>query len=476
MSRRLEIDLGRQESPSRFGAVSLRTALLVGFGLTVGVWLFAGLYFGSRIAELDRQTTEVSERYVHAQRLLMSARMGVLLSSVHLRDALLARDDEVSEQARARVTAELEQAAESLARYVPVVNAANEHARVERLLGEITALRAAMLEMLGTDHDEWPDMAASFLSGRLTPRREAFMAVADELGTLNRTTFVAHQNALVDVYRQTQLRIWQVFGLTLAASLGIAVLSMLYAARLERKVRAQHSRDVEMQHGLQRLSSELMRVREEERRTLARELHDEVGQLLTAVKFQLASAERTLEERGVGGALLDGVRPVVEQALQTVRDLSHLLHPQVLDDLGLTAAVDLHIREFRRRHNEIRVELTESGLDERLPREIETVAYRIVQEALTNVIKHSGAKSCRVSLIRMARSLMVVVGDDGKGFEQTQQPARRGLGLVSMRERVLQVGGVFVVESAPGQGTRLVAELPVPEREERLDDMMPATA
>lgn len=475
MSRRREIDLGRQEPMSRFGVLSLKTALFAGFGLTVGVWLFAGLYFGSRIAELDRQTADVSERYLHAQRLLTSARVGVLLASVHFRDALLAPDRGLLDETRQSVTIELEQAAESLARYVPVVGSTDERARVERLLVEITELREAMLEMLDTDRDRWPEMAASFLSGRLTPRRQAFMTVADELGTLNRTAFVAHQDVIVDLYRQTQTRIWQVLGFTLAASLGIAGLSTFYAARLEQKVRAQHTRDIELQRGLQRLSTELIRVREEERRALARELHDEVGQLLTAAKFQIASAQRTLDEQGGPSTLLDEVRPIVERTLQTVRDLSHLLHPAVLDDLGLSAAVDLHVKEFRRRHDAIRVELTETGLEDRLPLEGETAAYRVVQEALTNVAKHSRATVCRVSLIRLSRSLMVVIGDDGTGFDQMQQPARRGLGLVSMRERVLQVGGTFVVESAPGRGTRIVAELPAPGLHEA-EALMPVSA
>jgi signal transduction histidine kinase len=217
-----------------------------------------------------------------------------------------------------------------------------------------------------------------------------------------------------------------------------------------------------------------MRVREDERRSLARELHDEVGQLLTAAKFQIAAAQRSIDEQGGSPAVLDDLRPIVERALQTVRDLSHLLHPAVLDDLGLSAAVDLHIKEFRRYHGSIRVEMTETGLCDRLPREVETVAYRIVQEGLANIAKHARAQSCRVSLIRLSRSLMVVVGDDGAGFNQGQQ-RHGGLGLVSMRERVNQVGGSFVVESAPGRGTRIVAELPAPQVRQRPAEM-PATA
>lgn len=287
------------------------------------------------------------------------------------------------------------------------------------------------------------------------------MVIANELTALNRASLREHQGEVEELYRQTQNRIWLALGGALALSLGIVLLSVRHAGRLERQVAEQHAQGLDLQHGLQRLSSELIRVREEERRMIARELHDEVGQSLTAIKFELAAAQHTLTERGGPDDLLDDMRPIVEQTLQTVRDLSHMLHPSVLDDLGLSAAVDLYIREFRRRHA-ISVELTESGMGDRLPRDVETAAYRIVQEALTNVAKHARASVCRVSFTRLEGSLVVVVGDDGVGFEPDRKGARThaGLGLVSMQERAMQLGGSLVVESAKGQGTRVVAELP----------------
>jgi len=463
MSGRREIEFGRGTTPPRLTTVSFRTALIVGFGLTVGVWGFAAVYFSGRIADLDTRTAEVRDRFIHAQALLTSARTSVLLSSVHLRDALLDSDEAAAEETRQAMVASLDAAAESLREYVPILNSPLEQARVEHLLAEIAELSRAMDEMLATDSAQWSAMAVPFLRGRLTPRRQAFMGVAEELGTLNRTSFVEHQVQVVELYRETQTRVWQVLGLALAVSLGIAGLSTWYAGRLERQVLDQHGRDIDMQRGLQRLSAELIRAREDERRTIARELHDEIGQSLTAVKFELAAAQNTADENGGPPHLLAAVRPIVERTLQNVRDLSHMLHPAVLDDLGLSAAVDLHVKEFRRRHA-IAVEVAETGLEERLPREVETVAYRIVQEAMTNVAKHSKATTCRLSLVRLVQSLVVVIGDDGVGIEQGKAPVpgvTRGLGLVSMRERAMQLGGSLMVESGPGRGTRIVAELPI---------------
>jgi signal transduction histidine kinase len=449
--------------PSRLRLGSLRGALFIGFGLTVGVWGLAGLYFSGRIAALDQGTTEVRERYVQAQSLLTTARTQVLLSSVLLRDALLDSEPVSAAETREAMVGALDTATDSLERYVPILDSPIEQARVQRLLVEIAGLRKTMFDMLATDSEEWPVMAAQFLRGRLTPRRQAFMTVADELGTLNRTSFVTHQAQVTELYRETQRNTWRVLGLALFLSLGIALLSTWYAGRLERQVNAQRARDVEMQRGLQRLSSELIRVREEERRALARELHDEVGQSLTAIKFELAAVQRVTSESGGPENLLANVRPIVERTLRTVRDLSQMLHPAVLDDLGLSAAVDLYVKEFRRRH-EIDVDFIETGMSQRLPREVEVAAYRVVQEALTNVAKHARASTCRLSLVQLEASLMVVVGDDGVGFEgggRTGVGEARGLGLVSMRERAMQLDGSVVVESAPGHGTRVIVEIPV---------------
>ncbi len=461
MNTRREISIVRPAPRVRTG--SIRGALLIGFGLTVSVWLVAGVYFSGRIADLDERTSRIRERFVRAQELLSTARTHVLLSSVLLRDALLDSNPDTVDASREAVGRALDTASASLEAYMPILLSPDEQARVERLRLEIDQLRREMFDMMAAHRSQPSSMVLPSVRGRLAPGREAFMTVADELGTLNRASFVEHHSQVDALYRDTQARIWFVLGGALALSLGIVLVSVRHAGRLEQQVAEQHMHGLDLQHGLQRLSSELIRVREEERRMIARELHDEVGQSLTAIKFELAAAQNTLDEHGGPANLLDDVRPIVERTLQTVRDLSHMLHPSVLDDLGLSAAVDLYIREFRRRHA-IGVELTETGMDDRLPREVETAAYRIVQEALTNVAKHARATTCRVSLARLERSLVVVVGDDGVGFERDRRGTgalRAGLGLVSMQERAMQLGGSLVVESARGQGTRVVVELPV---------------
>jgi signal transduction histidine kinase len=283
---------------------------------------------------------------------------------------------------------------------------------------------------------------------------------------MNRETFVQQQAGIAELYRVTQRRIWRQLGLALVASLGIAVLASLYSGRLESQLRHQRARDAQNTEDLQRLSSKLITAQEEERRNIARELHDEVGQVLTAIKVELAVAQTTIADSGVPAHVLDDARVITEGALQTVRDLSHLLHPAMLDDLGLRAAADWYLRGFSKRHD-IRAELVHGGMDERLSVETEVAAFRIVQEALTNVVKHARATSCRVVLERREQTVLIAIEDDGIGFDVADRPRSggpQGLGLVGIRERVAQLRGTLRIGRGADGGTRIGVELPARTR------------
>jgi two-component system NarL family sensor kinase len=147
--------------------------------------------------------------------------------------------------------------------------------------------------------------------------------------------------------------------------------------------------------------------------------------------------------------------------MQTVRNLSQLLHPAALDDLGLQAAIEASLRGLERRCR-IRANLQQIDLPGRLPREVELAAYRIVQEGITNVAKHAHATRCDVRLTQMVDRLLIEIEDDGVGFvEDTDRPiVARGLGLISVRERANRLGGTFNILSSPGHGTRLIISLP----------------
>ena len=445
---------------------TIKAAALIGFALIGGLWVFTGYFFTTRMAELERLSSEISGRYTRAQDLLASVRAEVLMGSVYVRDALLDPNPATADEYRRQLEDSYRSADDALQRYVPVLDVPGEQERITRLRAEIDAFRRTVLEVLATDSRLWPTEARNLLRRRIMPKREGVLRISEEVQALNRSAFVQQQNEIAALYRATQGRVWQTFGLAVTGSLAIALVATIYAGRLAGRIERQQLKDAETARDLQRLSSKLLTAQEEERRSIARELHDEVGQVLTAIKVELAVAQRAIEARGGQPDALADVRSITDGALHTVRDLSHLLHPAMLDDLGLAAAIDWYLKGFSRRHG-VRIELLQDRMEERLTADTEAAIYRIVQEALTNVAKHAQATTCRVYLQRLTNTLLVTIEDDGVGFEpEAPRPpgATRGIGLVGIRERVTQLRGELRLESAPGKGTRLTVEVPATVR------------
>jgi len=441
---------------------TIKAALLLGFALICATWLFAGYYFTRRMADLQSRASSISGRYMRAQDLLGTVRSQVLVGSVYVRDALLDPDRAHADEYRAKLEDAYRAAEEALRQYVPIVDVPTERERVARLRNEIDDFRNTVLNVLATDNSRWPIEARALLRRQIMPKRESVIRVTDEAQALNRSAFVQQQNEIASLYGATQRRLWGSFGVAVLVSLGIALLAAIYVGRLELRIHLQRVKEAENARDLQRLSMKLITAQEEERLVIARELHDEVGQALTAIKVELAVAHRAIEAAGVPGDVLADARAISENALHTVRDLSHLLHPTLLDDLGLTAAIDWYLKGFGRRHG-LRAELLHERMDERLQPETEAAAFRIVQEALTNVVKHAHASSCRVYLQRLTNTLLVTVEDDGIGFAAGPTglgDRSPGLGLISIRERASRLGGTLRLESAPGKGTRLTVEVP----------------
>jgi signal transduction histidine kinase len=446
-------------SPDR---LAIRTVLLLGFGLTLGLWLFSGYYFTRRVADVQRQSASIHQRYMHSQELLSTVRTQVLLGAVYVRDALLDPTPGAVITYRTQLEAALRHVEDALQHYEPIIDSRSETSQIAQLRAEVDSFRATVLDVLATDSSRWRADARFLLRDRIMPKRQAVIRVSEEVQALNRAAFVEQQQASARVYATTQRRIWTQFGLALAASFAIGLVATRHVSGLEWRLREQQARDAANSRDLQRLSSQLISAQEEERRTIARELHDEVGQALTAIKVELALAQRSVEAAGGSPAILEEARTITDGALHTVRDLSRLLHPALLDDLGLCAAVEAYVREFRKRHA-VSVELLHERMDERLPQATEAAAYRIVQEALTNVVRHAHATSCRVYIQRLVNTVLVTIQDDGIGFDAdaiVASDASHGLGLLGIRERAAQLRGTVRIETAPGHGTRITVELP----------------
>jgi signal transduction histidine kinase len=209
-------------------------------------------------------------------------------------------------------------------------------------------------------------------------------------------------------------------------------------------------------------------VQEQERRAFARELHDEIGQVLTGFEFTLERS-RGLPASQVADSLAQ-MQALVRELTARVRDLSLRLRPTMLDDLGLLPTLLWHLERFRDR-TQVRVQFTHAGLDQRFNPEVETAAYRIIQEALTNVARHARVDGASVRAWKDEQTLYLLVEDRGVGFEEGEvRAAAASSGLSGMQERAALLGGRLQVESRPGAGTCITAELPLRAQEARFAD------
>ncbi len=214
---------------------------------------------------------------------------------------------------------------------------------------------------------------------------------------------------------------------------------------------------------LRRLSSQLLSVQEDERRKIARELHDGLGQTLSAIKFLL---ENTLQKPTFTASSspiksLETVIPMIRNAIEEVRRIQTALHPPILDDLGILPTLSWFCREYQKIYSGIEIERDIHIEENEVPDSLKTVIYRILQEAMNNVAKYSQATRVRLSLRKKDKEVELVVEDNGSGFDPqeilSEERDRRGFGLTSMRERTELSGGSFSIESEKGSGTRIRA-------------------
>jgi two-component system NarL family sensor kinase len=238
---------------------------------------------------------------------------------------------------------------------------------------------------------------------------------------------------------------------------------------IQRETRRLFEQLVSDERRFRSLARSVWRTQEEERRRLAGEVHDGLGQMLTALKIQL---ER-LHQRAASldddlARELSAAASLAHRSLEDARRLSHLLRPRVLDDLGLAPALAWLARTFGEGTGfDVRLELDEMG-DGRFSKEVETLVFRITQEALTNAVRHSGARTATVRLLVEKRFLRLRVVDEGCGFEPDEvlSSPGEGLGLPGLRDRVELFGGRFAIRSRVGRGTAVEARVPVEVEEE----------
>ena len=407
--------------------------------------------------EIYGQLDDLNAHHRDVEGKLRRLRADVHLSGIYIRDYLLDTNREHAPEYRQHLTelrASHVQTVQQLRAILPV----DERARIDDLEARLDEYWQAFGPLFDWTAAEKIFYSAHFLRREVLPRREAVLTITKEIEELNDAN-LASQRAEVkrresefrsDLHR----RLWR----TLLLGFIVAVLAVLRLRLLESRSEEQRRRAEEAEREMRQLSQQLVAAQEEERKKLTRELHDHVGQMLTALRMEIGRADRS---RAAGdartGSALAEAKHLLDTILRSVRDLVMGLRPSMLDDFGLQPALEWHVRDFRRRYN-IAVHLHISGDLSTLPDQHRTCAYRIVQEALTNCARHANAEAVEIAIDYDQSTLHLVVSDDGVGFDAERS---HGMGLLGIEERVRELRGTFHARSRSEGGTELKAVLPV---------------
>ena len=303
-------------------------------------------------------------------------------------------------------------------------------------------------------------LSFSFLQSEIRPRRRAALSVLAEVEQLNAEAMRQRRREIDGRHAGFALYVGRMVAVTLLIALLVAGLSLFRIYHLEQVANRQHRLVQSAEEELRRLSLQLVRAQEEERRVLSRDLHDQVGQVLTALRISLGNVELFGQESGARATQeLELAKRLLAQALRATRDLAMGLRPTMLDDLGLEAALEWHVRQQAKVCG-VPIALEIHGPLEELSDRQRTCVYRIVQEGLNNAAKHSRAKNMAVRISCVQGEVAIKIEDDGIGFENANGKPR-GLGLLGIRERVGELGGKLVIESSSARGTSLAARFPL---------------
>ena len=443
--------------PSNPFAKKLRIVLSLAFGALLLLMLAAGLSALSRLRQLHNIEQQVSNRFLtHTQAL------SAIVISVHIYDDQLAwylLDQGPEEQAQrgSEIASRAEKAHSALRRY-PSDRKPKEQRLLEEMEKELSEQESASSTLLSLAPEDRKVRSLQFVHEQLLPLSLSILQVSQEIASGNNEQFLQDNQDLSIKLKSLQINVRNMLLLALTAGLSLSAVGSFYILRLERQDRDRYRALEDSRRELGDLSARLVDVQEEERRSIARELHDEVGQTLEALLVGLGSLSRLVPaEESATREQIDHVKSLADNSIKTVRDIALLLRPSMLDDLGLIPALEWQAREVSRR-GEMEADVHSEMSAEDLPDEVKICVYRLVQEALNNAATHASAKNARVMVMRSADRLSVTVTDNGQGFDSKRV---RGMGLLGMEERVKRLGGILKVQSRAGQGTSVIAELPL---------------
>jgi signal transduction histidine kinase len=435
--------------------------LVLAFGFGILIVLIGILGFGAirRADAIYKDMKAAQDSYSETESFRRGIAADIYLADILLRDYLLDPSPESAPTHRQELLVirnSLQERVDQISARMPE----SDSPGLTRLQEEVGAYWDSLDPIFEWTPEEKARRSWVFLARKVLPRREAVVRLAKEIATMNTLNLERERERLANSQQVLHAFLLRIMAVALSIGSFVALLTIYRVFVLERKHDLQHKQIEETQNNLRRLSQRLVQAQELERSALSRELHDEVGQMMTALGMELRNLEHLRHSDGdaFDKRMLDA-RRLNADAMRAIRDLAMGLRPSMLDDIGLEAALQWQGREFSR-HAGVPATVTMEGTIDQLNDAQQTCIYRVVQEALTNCARHAKAKSVSVTVRTEDEHIIVVVEDDGIGFNSTIS-LRGGLGLLGIRERVEALDGRLIISSLPNRGTIVEAGIPI---------------
>jgi signal transduction histidine kinase len=437
-----------------------RSSYILAAGFGTLIILIAVLGFGAirRARAIYSEMESTQQTYLEAEAFRRDIAADMYLADILVRDYLLdpsPQNAPLHRQQLLEIRNSLQERLDLLAQRM----GESDSRGLSRLQTEVQAYWDSLDPIFEWTPQDKASLSWSFLRHKVLPRRKAVMDLAREVAKLNKENLDRERQRIRQSQEVLHSFLLKMMGFALSLGTVVALVTTYRVAVLERRHDEQTHRIEEAENNLRRLSRRLVQAQEVERKALSRELHDEVGQMLTALGIELGNLQSVKSaDEGAFRARVDDAKRLTTEAVRAIRDLAMGLRPSMLDDLGLAPALEWQGREFSR-HTGVPAVITVEGTLDDLPEAHRTCVYRVVQEALTNCAKHAKAKNVLVSVHGRGEFVEAIVHDDGQGFT----PASRagGLGLLGIEERVQELEGTLRISSQPGQGTTLRVQIPV---------------
>ncbi len=433
--------------------------LVAGLGTLVLLIFLSGLVLWRHAESMQKNAMETQRGFLQMDRALDALRVQTLSAAVDVRDYLLEDSPEINKQQIERIAQRKTQMLQAMEDVEKLP--ANRKASAVALRAQIDMFWKNVDMVLDWSKEERHEKWAETIHARVLPGRQAILDQAASISEQNEAYLEQRESSLRSSFDELKDYLVRVLVWALVLAVAISALTAWQVTKLERRAERHKGELQRLSRELRHLSQALVQVQEAERKSLSRELHDEVGQMITVLRMELGAAEQRMV-RSDSGALMNvrAASTLAEQTLRSVRSLARGLRPSMLDELGVGPALNYLVREFTK-HSGIKVALITDDSIDRVPEAYRTCIYRVAQEALTNCARHSKATEVSLELKKDGNSLSLKIQDNGSGFDASQ-PAP-GIGLVGMKERVRELHGELTIVTAPHKGTRLSVLIPLLE-------------